>query len=90
MWAAWDASTWLKQGGVLRPDLSEKPAYQVLDELINQVWHTEGTFTADEDGQVSLPAFKGEYKLEARLGGKSTGPVLADVLAPTTVRLVVK
>lgn len=48
-------------GGLLRFDMSEKPAYTALKHLIHDVWHTEETLTADENGRVFFKGFYGEY-----------------------------
>ncbi len=50
-------------GGLLRFDLSEKPAYKMLKKLIHETWHTEKTLTTDENGEVSFRGFYGEYEI---------------------------
>ncbi len=67
MWALWDGSSWKPGGGILRPDLSPKPAFEALDRLINHEWRTEATLVTDADGRASLHAFFGEY--EAKIEG---------------------
>lgn len=57
------------RGGLLRFDMSEKPAYRRLRHLIKEVWTTEEELTADESGQVSFRGFYGEY--EVTVGGKT-------------------
>ncbi len=51
-------------GGLLRFDLSPKPAYYALKKLTQQVWHTEEVLTTDSDGAASLNGFYGDYELE--------------------------
>lgn len=48
-------------GGLLRFDLSEKPAYRALDRLINREWHTETTVKCADT--LSLRAFFGDYEI---------------------------
>ena len=48
--------------GLFRRDLSKKPAYEVLDSLINGEWRTKGVATV-KDGKVSFRGFKGRYRL---------------------------
>lgn len=49
-------------GGLLRFDMSEKPAYKVLDRLINQEWNT--SFEKSIEGQeLSFRGFYGEYEI---------------------------
>lgn len=51
------------KGGLLREDMSEKPSYKVLDELINKEWKTEVKGATDKNGQISFRAFFGEYEI---------------------------
>ena len=57
------------RGGLLRFDMSEKPAYKRLKHLIKEVWTTNEEFTADENGEVQFRGFYGEYEVTA--GGKT-------------------
>ncbi len=57
-------------GGLLNHDFSKKPAYDVLDRLINEEWHTEATLRSDENGQVDFRGFYGNYEVTAN--GKTT------------------
>ena len=57
-------------GGLLRFDLSPKPAYLRLCDLINRRWHTEATLETDKDGRCSLRGFFGRYRLTAEIGGR--------------------
>ncbi len=52
-------------GGLLRFDLSEKPAYKVLDRLINHEWKTELSAITDDANEVKFRGFFGEYQVEA-------------------------
>lgn len=47
--------------GLLRKDLSKKPAYDVLDDLINNKWHTETDIVTDENGNAVFKGFYGDY-----------------------------
>lgn len=49
-------------GGLLRFDLTEKPAYKVLDRLINQEWKTSFEKTI-ENNEISFRGFYGEYEI---------------------------
>ena len=49
-------------GGLVHFDLTEKPAFRVLDELINREWHTECTLVTDENGRASVCGFYGDYE----------------------------
>ena len=57
------------RGGLLRYDLSEKPAYKRLRHLIKEVWTTDEELIANENGEVNFRGFYGEYEVTA--GGKT-------------------
>ncbi len=51
-------------GGLLRFDMSPKPAYYALKELLQKKWHTEFEGGTDLCGQLKFHGFWGEYDLE--------------------------
>jgi len=63
----WDFSDggWLHApAGLVRQDLSRKPAYDALEQLIKGEWWLAPTrMTTDDKGQVSFEGFLGEYQL---------------------------
>jgi len=63
-------------GGLLRADLSPKPAYEALDRLINHLWRTTAAGRTDEEGKVAVRAFLGEYRLTARLGRRTAAALV--------------
>lgn len=58
-------------GGLLRFDLSPKPAYQKLRELICERWHTEAQAATNEGGFATLRGFFGAYAVEVTAGEKT-------------------
>lgn len=58
-------------GGLLRFDLSPKPAYYAIKNLIQNVWQTEEDAVTDENGICSFRGFYGEYELEFEVNGKT-------------------
>jgi GH35 family endo-1,4-beta-xylanase len=50
-------------GGFLREDMSPKPSYQVLDELINKEWQTQITETVNGKDKYKFKGFYGEYNI---------------------------
>ena len=58
-------------GGLLRFDLSPKPAYQKLKELITKRWHTEEEILTDRLGLAAFRGFFGDYELTVSKDGKS-------------------
>ncbi len=59
------------RGGLLRFDLSEKPAYKKIKELLQTVWHTEETLTTDCGGAASVRGFYGDYEITVTKDGKT-------------------
>jgi GH35 family endo-1,4-beta-xylanase len=51
-------------GGLLRFDLSRKPAYDTLDYLINKKWKTDLDF--DNTGSVEFRGFYGDYEIQIK------------------------
>lgn len=51
-------------GGLLRFDLSPKPAYFKVKELLQKTWHTEEKLTTDKDGKCRFRGFFGQYDVE--------------------------
>ncbi|MBE6680327.1 MAG: hypothetical protein E7598_07395, partial [Ruminococcaceae bacterium] len=59
-------------GGLLRFDMTPKPAYYTLKRLLDEEWHTEATVTSDESGIASFRGFYGEYTVEVEIDGVKT------------------
>ena len=62
----WDATDgkWLgAPSGVLREDNTAKPAYELLDRLINREWTTDIEARTDSEGQVRFDGMRGSYEL---------------------------
>lgn len=55
--------------GILRGDFSKKPAYDVLDNLINKQWRTNLSFE-NSASQFHFRCFYGTYKITFERGGK--------------------
>ncbi len=51
--------------GLLRNDMSHKPAFDVLDRLINKEWQTEEDLVTDETGRAYFTGFYGDYMVTA-------------------------
>ena len=56
-------------GGLLRFDFTPKPAWHVLDELINKTWHTSEDLECGE--QSAFKGFYGKYTVTATVDGKT-------------------
>jgi endo-1,4-beta-xylanase len=68
----WDLSDRFAAGGapagLLRADLSPKPAYETLSRLINHLWRTDAAGKTGGDGRVALRAFFGTYRITVHQG----------------------
>lgn len=63
-------------GGLLRFDMTPKPAYYKIKELIQKIWHTETEFTTDENGIATFRGFYGEYHAEITANGTTVEKTL--------------
>ena len=59
-------------GGLLRFDMSRKPAYDKIKELTQKVWHTETEVVTDQNGLADFRGFFGDYEVEIVTDGKKT------------------
>ena len=58
-------------GGLMRFDLSEKPAFRAIRDLFQKTWHTEFESKTDASGALPFRGFYGDYEVTATKGGKS-------------------
>ena len=58
-------------GGLLRFDMTPKPAYHAIRNLFEKKWHTEEVCVTDEKGNLSFRGFYGSYTLELLHNGKT-------------------
>lgn len=54
---------------MLRADMSPKPVYEQLKQLIHEEWKTRVSTTTDAEGQFSFRGFFGEYRVTIELPG---------------------
>jgi len=72
-WDFSDRGAWMEQpAGLLRNDLSPKPAYERLQRLIKHDWATNTTLTTDSNGTAKFRAFRGTYQAEITFPDNST------------------
>ena len=50
-------------GGLLRFDMSPKPAFYKLRELLQERWHTEAEVISDAGGCAGFRGFYGDYEV---------------------------
>ena len=63
-------------GGLLRFDMTPKPAFYMIRNLIQKKWHTEGTFVSGLNGQANFRGFYGEYEVEIEVDDKRTSQII--------------
>ncbi|MCX7013877.1 MAG: endo-1,4-beta-xylanase [Candidatus Sumerlaeota bacterium] len=69
-WDLCDRGSWLKGGGLLRKDLTPKPAYAALMKLIHDDWTTRAAGQTDENGCFPFRGFRGRYSVDVEADGK--------------------
>ena len=57
--------------GLIRHDMTPKPAYYKVKELFEKKWHTDAVITTDEDGKTYFRGFYGKYDVEVEKDGKT-------------------
>ncbi|MHC4433269.1 MAG: endo-1,4-beta-xylanase, partial [Planctomycetota bacterium] len=57
--------------GLLRDDMTPKPAYDELKRLIKGQWWTKTQATVGSEGQARFRGFFGQYEVTARAGGRT-------------------
>ena len=58
------------RGGLLRFDMTPKPAYYTIKNLFEKKWHTEKVIVTAEDGSAVFNGFYGKYDVEIEVNGK--------------------
>lgn len=88
-WDFTENDSFIKGSALLNKDFSPKPAYRVLDELINHQWKTHARLTTDADGRIVLRGFYGEYQLrpETGTGAPATFPHTPSAVSEWTIRV---
>jgi GH35 family endo-1,4-beta-xylanase len=67
-WDFSDLHAWMEApSGLLRKDMSPKPAYDVLKKLVKEKWATNVSVQTDNEGKAALRAFRGEYQFTVTL-----------------------
>lgn len=57
-------------GGLVRFDMTPKPALEVIKKLFSEEWHTETQVTTDDGGFAVFKGFYGNYDVKADFGEK--------------------
>ncbi len=89
-WDFSDKNAWLNApAGLLRQDMTPKPAYTRLLNLIHRTWWTSTVGTTDRRGLLPRRVFYGQYLLTARVGGtrRQESVFFPEASGPRTVTL---
>ena len=62
-WESTDGGWLNAPTGILRADLSKKPSYDAMYELVRKEWWTDETFVTDENGEAVITGYRGDYEL---------------------------
>lgn len=66
-WDLSDADAWMNApSGLLRADMSPKPAYDELMKLVKGKWWTRAEARAEQGGAVRFRGFRGDYRITAQ------------------------
>jgi endo-1,4-beta-xylanase len=89
-WDLADYGSW--QGapaGLVRRDMSPKPLYERLVDLVQHEWHTDVSASADEAGRLRLRGYHGDYAVTVRFGSGQvlTGSFVLRKGGPDAVRV---
>ncbi len=82
-WDFTDQNAWQQApAGLVRADMTPKPAYKELERLIKGQWWTQLQTTTDTEGTARFRGFLGEYEVSAQVDGKKlTGTFRRDKAA---------
>ncbi|MBD3228800.1 MAG: hypothetical protein GF329_11495 [Candidatus Lokiarchaeota archaeon] len=67
-WDLCDLGSWLENGGLIRSDMTPKPVYYELDNLINHQWRTKGSELSNSTGWIDFQGYFGVYNISIQDG----------------------
>jgi len=88
-WDFTDQNAWQRApAGLVRADMTPKPAYEELENLIKGKWWTQTETTVKAEGTARFRGFFGQYEITARIGGrKLTGTFQLDKSEKETIEV---
>jgi GH35 family endo-1,4-beta-xylanase len=86
-WDFTDQNAWQQApAGLIREDMTPKPAYNELERLIKGQWWTQAETTTDAEGAARFRGFLGQYEVSTIVDGKKlTGTFRLDKTAGETM-----
>jgi len=91
-WDFTDQNAWQRApAGLVRDDMSPKPAYEELERLIKGKWWTQAETTVAAGGNTNFRGFLGQYEATTRIDGrKLTGTFQLDKTTKQTIDVRLK
>ncbi len=90
MWGFWDGAHWKEDAPLFRKDWTLKPSGQAFFDLVFDAWWTDTEGRADEQGELMVSGFLGEYVITARSGGLSAQKIGTLTRGGSTFELILK
>jgi hypothetical protein len=63
MWGFWEGANWIRVSSLYKRDWSPTPAAEAYQNLIFKEWWTNEKGTIGSNGNFSIPAFFGKYRV---------------------------
>jgi hypothetical protein len=91
-WDFTDQNAWQQApAGLVRADMTPKPAYDELERLIKGKWWTQAETTTNAEGAARFRGFLGEYEVSVQIDGKKlTGTFRLDKTTPEKIDIRMK
>jgi len=88
-WSVTDHRAWRgSAAGLVDGKMNPKPAYRVLDQLLNREWRTSTEVATDEHGRIAFRGFHGAYTVRVSHNGREIrGSFHLDRGTPSRVRV---
>lgn len=87
-WDFSDHGAWIPSGGLVRANLTPKPAYNVLKQLITEEWNTSENGQTASDGAFYFDGYHGDYTVEVVYNGKTYNATMRVDKGKTNAKLV--
>ena len=84
MWGFWDGNHWKQNAPIYNLDWTLKPSGEAFINKVYNEWWTDETLRTNDEGEVTLRGFKGEYEITSSLMEE---PVLIQLTGDTSIIL---
>jgi len=91
-WDFTDQNAWQQApAGLVRADMTPKPAYNELERLIKGKWWTQAETTTNAEGSARFRGFLGDYEVSSQVDGKKlSGTFRLDKTSPDKIDITMK